>query len=161
MRVDLHTHSTASDGTDAPADLPRLAKQAGLDAFALTDHDTTAGLAPAAAAAKKAADASTAANAASAKATMIAGEAKSALEMIEKLAKLSPGYEKVVTELKMATAKANQDAVTAKKTADAAVAASTAAAGKIAGAKAAADKALNLAQQTKAALEMLVKATAK
>lgn len=53
MRVDLHTHSTASDGTDAPADLPRLAKAAGLDAFALTDHDTTAGLAPASAAAKK------------------------------------------------------------------------------------------------------------
>lgn len=54
MRVDLHTHSTASDGTDAPADLPRLAKAAGLEAFALTDHDTTAGLAPAAAAAKQA-----------------------------------------------------------------------------------------------------------
>lgn len=54
MRVDLHTHSTASDGTDAPADLPRLAKQAGLEAFALTDHDTTAGLAPAADAAKQA-----------------------------------------------------------------------------------------------------------
>ncbi|MEO0474903.1 MAG: PHP domain-containing protein [Planctomycetota bacterium] len=53
MRVDLHTHSTASDGTDNPADLPRLAKQAGLDGFALTDHDTTAGLAPAAAAAKQ------------------------------------------------------------------------------------------------------------
>lgn len=53
MRADLHTHSTASDGTDAPGDLPRLAKQAGLDAFALTDHDTTAGLAQAAAAAKK------------------------------------------------------------------------------------------------------------
>jgi len=53
MRVDLHTHSTASDGTDAPADLPRLAKQAGLAGFALTDHDTTAGLAAAAAAAKK------------------------------------------------------------------------------------------------------------
>ena len=53
MRVDLHTHSTASDGTDAPADLPRLAKQAGLDALALTDHDTTAGLADAVAAAKK------------------------------------------------------------------------------------------------------------
>lgn len=54
MRVDLHTHSTASDGTDAPADLPRLAKAAGLDAFALTDHDTTAGLAPAATAAQQA-----------------------------------------------------------------------------------------------------------
>ena len=54
MRLDLHTHSTASDGTDDPADLPRLAKQAGLDGFALTDHDTTAGLAAAANAAKKA-----------------------------------------------------------------------------------------------------------
>lgn len=54
MRVDLHTHSTASDGTDNPADLPRLALAAGLNGFALTDHDTTAGLAPAAAAAKKA-----------------------------------------------------------------------------------------------------------
>jgi len=53
MRIDLHTHSTASDGTDAPADLPRLAKQAGLDAFALTDHDTAAGLVPAAAAAEQ------------------------------------------------------------------------------------------------------------
>lgn len=53
MRVDLHTHSTASDGTDAPADLPRLARQAGLDGLALTDHDTTAGLADAANAAKK------------------------------------------------------------------------------------------------------------
>jgi predicted metal-dependent phosphoesterase TrpH len=45
MFCDLHTHSTASDGTDAPRDLPRLAKQAGLAAIALTDHDTTAGLA--------------------------------------------------------------------------------------------------------------------
>ena len=53
MRVDLHTHSTASDGTDAPGDLPRLAKAAGLDGFALTDHDTTGGLAAAATAAKK------------------------------------------------------------------------------------------------------------
>lgn len=53
MRVDLHTHSTASDGTDHPADLPRLAKAAGLDGFALTDHDTTAGLDAAAMAAKQ------------------------------------------------------------------------------------------------------------
>ncbi len=44
MYCDLHTHSTASDGTDAPEDLPTLAKQAGLSAIALTDHDTTAGL---------------------------------------------------------------------------------------------------------------------
>jgi predicted metal-dependent phosphoesterase TrpH len=50
---DLHLHSTASDGTDAPGDLPRLVKAAGLSAFALTDHDTTAGLVECAAAAKK------------------------------------------------------------------------------------------------------------
>lgn len=52
-KADLHTHSTASDGTDAPGDLARLARDAGLSCFALTDHDTTAGLAPAATAAKK------------------------------------------------------------------------------------------------------------
>jgi len=44
MYCDLHTHSTASDGTDSPGDLPLLAKQAGLSAIALTDHDTTDGL---------------------------------------------------------------------------------------------------------------------
>lgn len=53
MHCDLHTHSTASDGTDAPGALPRLAKRAGLGAIALTDHDTTAGLAEFLAAAKK------------------------------------------------------------------------------------------------------------
>jgi predicted metal-dependent phosphoesterase TrpH len=41
--VDLHTHSTASDGTDAPADVIRKAKRAGLSAVALTDHDTVEG----------------------------------------------------------------------------------------------------------------------
>jgi predicted metal-dependent phosphoesterase TrpH len=51
MRIDLHTHSTASDGTDAPDLLPALARAAGLDVVALTDHDSTAGLAAAAAAA--------------------------------------------------------------------------------------------------------------
>lgn len=50
MPCDLHTHSTASDGTVAPDQLPREAKAAGLVAFALTDHDTTAGLAACAAA---------------------------------------------------------------------------------------------------------------
>jgi 3',5'-nucleoside bisphosphate phosphatase len=54
MYCDLHTHSTASDGTDMPGDLPRLAKQAGLGAIALTDHDTTAGLAEFVDAAKRA-----------------------------------------------------------------------------------------------------------
>ncbi len=44
---DLHMHSTASDGTDHPAHLPQLVQQAGLHAFALTDHDTTAGIADA------------------------------------------------------------------------------------------------------------------
>lgn len=43
MRIDLHTHSTASDGTDSPADLVRAAAAAGLDVVALTDHDTAAG----------------------------------------------------------------------------------------------------------------------
>ncbi|MBF6131814.1 PHP domain-containing protein [Nocardia otitidiscaviarum] len=47
MRIDLHTHSTASDGTDTPAELVRNAAAAGLDAVALTDHDTTSGWAAA------------------------------------------------------------------------------------------------------------------
>ncbi len=50
MRIDLHTHSTASDGTDAPAQLVRNAAAAGLDVVALTDHDTTRGYAEAIAA---------------------------------------------------------------------------------------------------------------
>jgi predicted metal-dependent phosphoesterase TrpH len=43
MRADLHVHSNASDGTDAPAEVIRRAAGAGLDAVALTDHDTVAG----------------------------------------------------------------------------------------------------------------------
>ncbi|MER6911525.1 PHP domain-containing protein [Streptomyces sp. NPDC000594] len=50
MRIDLHTHSTASDGTDTPAELVRNAAAAGLDVVALTDHDTTRGHAAALAA---------------------------------------------------------------------------------------------------------------
>lgn len=42
--VDLHVHSNKSDGTCAPSELVDLAIQKGLSAFALTDHDTTAGL---------------------------------------------------------------------------------------------------------------------
>mgnify|MGYP000754156478 CR=1 FL=1 len=42
--VDLHVHSNASDGTCSPSQVVELAKNAGLDAFALTDHDTTAGV---------------------------------------------------------------------------------------------------------------------
>ncbi|MFF4892994.1 PHP domain-containing protein [Micromonospora chersina] len=49
-RIDLHTHSTASDGTLGPAELVRAAAEAGLDVVALTDHDTTAGWEPAVAA---------------------------------------------------------------------------------------------------------------
>ena len=47
MRIDLHSHSTASDGTDPPAEVVRRAREAGLDVLALTDHDTLAGLAAA------------------------------------------------------------------------------------------------------------------
>ena len=42
--IDLHTHSTASDGTDSPTELVRKAAQAHLAVLALTDHDTLAGL---------------------------------------------------------------------------------------------------------------------
>ena len=45
--VDLHTHSTASDGTLRPAEVLAAADYVGLAAVALTDHDTTAGLAEA------------------------------------------------------------------------------------------------------------------
>ncbi|WIB01012.1 PHP domain-containing protein [Curtobacterium sp. MCBA15_012] len=41
--IDLHTHSSVSDGTEPPADLVAAAAAAGLDGVALTDHDTTAG----------------------------------------------------------------------------------------------------------------------
>ncbi|MCC3276775.1 MULTISPECIES: PHP domain-containing protein [unclassified Arthrobacter] len=53
MRIDLHTHSSVSDGTEPPADVLAAAAREGLDAIALTDHDTTAGWEPAAAAARK------------------------------------------------------------------------------------------------------------
>ena len=43
MRIDLHTHSSVSDGTESPAELLATARAAGLDVIALTDHDTTAG----------------------------------------------------------------------------------------------------------------------
>lgn len=50
MRIDLHSHSTASDGTDAPAEVARRAGAGGLRVLALTDHDTVAGHPEAAAA---------------------------------------------------------------------------------------------------------------
>jgi len=46
---DLHTHTTASDGTHSPETNVRLAKEAGLAGIAITDHDTVAGVAEAAA----------------------------------------------------------------------------------------------------------------
>jgi predicted metal-dependent phosphoesterase TrpH len=46
-RADLHTHTRASDGTCHPAENVRLAKEAGLAAVAITDHDTVAGIAEA------------------------------------------------------------------------------------------------------------------
>ena len=42
--IDLHTHSTASDGTLKPVDLVRYAKDKGIEVLALTDHDTLSGL---------------------------------------------------------------------------------------------------------------------
>jgi hypothetical protein len=46
-KFDLHAHTTASDGTLAPAELVRQARQIGLSGIAVTDHDTTAGYADA------------------------------------------------------------------------------------------------------------------
>jgi predicted metal-dependent phosphoesterase TrpH len=54
VRIDLHTHSSRSDGTDSPGDLVRAAAATGLDVVALTDHDTSAGWAEAASAAAEA-----------------------------------------------------------------------------------------------------------
>ncbi len=53
MRIDLHTHSSVSDGTQAPAEVVASAAHAGLDVVALTDHDTTAGWDEAAGAAER------------------------------------------------------------------------------------------------------------
>src|SRR5206468_3850994 len=49
--ADLHTHTTWSDGSYTPAEVVDLARRSGLAALAVTDHDTTAGVAPARAAA--------------------------------------------------------------------------------------------------------------
>ena len=42
--IDLHTHTTASDGSDEPAEVVRKAAQLGLQAIAVTDHDTVTGI---------------------------------------------------------------------------------------------------------------------
>lgn len=44
LKADLHIHTTASDGVMTPAQVVRLAKEAGLAAIAITDHDTVAGV---------------------------------------------------------------------------------------------------------------------
>ena len=44
MRIDLHTHSRVSDGTDTPTSLVMAASQAGLDVIAITDHDSFGGV---------------------------------------------------------------------------------------------------------------------
>ena len=48
--IDLHTHTTASDGTDSPAELVNKALSAGIQTLAITDHDSTSGWAEAIAA---------------------------------------------------------------------------------------------------------------
>ena len=53
MRIDLHTHSNVSDGTETPTQLMHAASVAGLDVVALTDHDQTTGWAQATEAASK------------------------------------------------------------------------------------------------------------
>ena len=52
MKLDLHVHSTASDGTVPPEEVVRRAIAGGLDVLALADHDTVAGVEPAIAAAR-------------------------------------------------------------------------------------------------------------
>jgi hypothetical protein len=47
VRIDLHTHSVVSDGTDAPEQVIAAAAEAGLDVVGLTDHDSTLGWEPA------------------------------------------------------------------------------------------------------------------
>jgi predicted metal-dependent phosphoesterase TrpH len=44
MHIDLHSHSNVSDGLDSPSQLAQKMSVAGIEAFALTDHDTLAGL---------------------------------------------------------------------------------------------------------------------
>ena len=51
--IDLHTHSTVSDGSEPPSRIPEMAAAAGCSAVALTDHDSLAGLAEARAAAQR------------------------------------------------------------------------------------------------------------
>ncbi|OOR91333.1 phosphatase [Moraxella caviae] len=52
LRIDLHSHSTSSDGTFSPSELVQLAHSVGIDVLALTDHDTVSGVQEASMAAK-------------------------------------------------------------------------------------------------------------
>ena len=52
-RIDLHVHSLVSDGSYTPAGLAKLARERGLAAFSLTDHDNIAGDEEAAEAARR------------------------------------------------------------------------------------------------------------
>ncbi|MDQ1484879.1 MAG: 3,5-nucleoside bisphosphate phosphatase [Actinomycetota bacterium] len=61
MRIDLHVHSNASDGTDAPRDVVMKAHALGLGGVALTDHDTVGGYADALAGVQSLADSGSAA----------------------------------------------------------------------------------------------------
>ena len=45
MKLDLHIHTTDSDGTDTPTQVVESAKAAGFEAIAITDHDTLGGVA--------------------------------------------------------------------------------------------------------------------
>ena len=51
--VDLHTHTFYSDGTDDPKSIVRASKMKGIDVLAITDHDTSEGIAEAQEAAKE------------------------------------------------------------------------------------------------------------
>ena len=44
LTIDLHTHTTFSDGTFTPAEMVRLALQRGLTAISISDHDSTEGV---------------------------------------------------------------------------------------------------------------------
>ena len=44
MKIDLHMHTTASDGEYSPTEVVKMVKEKGLEIFAITDHDTTSGV---------------------------------------------------------------------------------------------------------------------
>ena len=56
MRIDMHMHSTASDGQYTPTELVRKVKDAGIAIMALTDHDSIGGVEEAAGTAKESGD---------------------------------------------------------------------------------------------------------